>query len=178
MPTYVCSLAEGSVNDDQKEAIARALSGIHSEETGAPSYFVQVVIEEKKPTQRFLGGTRVSGQIWIRGDIRAGRTEEQRNAMMLRMMEEVGRITGVQDQDIWIYLCNLAPTDMVEYGHCCPSRARRPLGMTVCLRLSRTISRASAQPKKASSYDCRSKGVPGARRWLQRRGNTFATLIA
>jgi phenylpyruvate tautomerase PptA (4-oxalocrotonate tautomerase family) len=120
MPTYVCSLAEGSVNDDQKEAIARALSGIHSEETGAPPYFVQVVIEEKKPTQRFLGGTRVSGQIWIRGDIRAGRTEEQRNAMMLRMMEEVGRITGVQDQDIWIYLCNLAPTDMVEYGHVLP----------------------------------------------------------
>ena len=77
MPTYVCSLAEGSVNDDQKEAIARALSGIHSEETGAPPYFVQVVIEEKKPTQRFLGGTRVSGQIWIRGDIRAGRTEEE-----------------------------------------------------------------------------------------------------
>jgi phenylpyruvate tautomerase PptA (4-oxalocrotonate tautomerase family) len=99
MPTYVCSLAEGSVNDDQNEAIARALSGIHSEETGAPPYFVQVVIEEKKPTQRFLGGTRVSGQIWIRGDIRAGRTEEKRNAMMLRMMEEVGRITGVQDQD-------------------------------------------------------------------------------
>ena len=97
MPTY--SLAEGSVNDAQKEAIARALSGIHSEVTGAPPYFVQVVIEEKKPTQRFLGGTRVSGQIWIRGDIRAGRTEEQRNAMMLRMMEEVGRITGVQDQD-------------------------------------------------------------------------------
>ena len=120
MPTYVCSLAEGSVNDDQKEAIASALSEIHSEETGAPSYFVQVVIEEKKPTQRFLGGTRVSGQIWIRGDIRAGRTEEQRNAMMLRMMEEVGRITGVQDQDIWIYLCNLAPTDMVEYGHVLP----------------------------------------------------------
>ena len=103
MPTYVCSLAEGSVNDDQKEAIARALSGIHSEVTGAPPYFVQVVIEEKKPTQRFLGGMRVSGQIWIRGDIRAGRTEEKRNAMMLRMMEEVGRIAGVQDQDIWIY---------------------------------------------------------------------------
>jgi len=120
MPTYVCSLAEGSVNDDQKEAIARALSRIHSEDTGAPPYFVQVVIEEKKPTQRFLGGMRVSGQIWIRGDIRAGRTEEKRNAMMRRMMEEVGRITGVQDQDIWIYLCNLTPTDMLEYGHVLP----------------------------------------------------------
>jgi phenylpyruvate tautomerase PptA (4-oxalocrotonate tautomerase family) len=120
MPTYVCSLAEGSVDDGQKAAIAEALSRIHSDETGAPTYFVQVVIEEKTPTQRFLGGARVSGQIWIRGDIRAGRTEAQRKAMMLRMMEEVGHITGIESQDIWVYLCNLAPTDMVEYGHVLP----------------------------------------------------------
>jgi phenylpyruvate tautomerase PptA (4-oxalocrotonate tautomerase family) len=120
MPTYVCLLAEGSVNDEQKEAIAKAVSRIHSEETGAPAYFVQVVIEEKKPSQRFLGGARASGQIWIRGDIRAGRTEAQRNAMMLRMVAEVGRITGDKAQDIWVYLCNLAPTDMVEYGHVLP----------------------------------------------------------
>jgi phenylpyruvate tautomerase PptA (4-oxalocrotonate tautomerase family) len=120
MPTYVCSLAEGSVSDSQKAALAEALSRIHSEETGAPTYFVQVVIEEKKPTQRFLGGSCVSRQIWIRDDIREGRTEARRKAMMLRMMEEVGRITGVKDQDIWVYLCNLAPTDMVEYGHVLP----------------------------------------------------------
>ncbi len=62
MPTYVCSLAEGSVNDDQKEAIARALSGIHSEETGAPPYFVQVVIEEKKPTQSSSGARAYRGR--------------------------------------------------------------------------------------------------------------------
>ena len=120
MPTYVCSLAEGSVNDRQKAAIAEALSRIHAEETGAPPYFVQVVIEEKKPTDRFLGGSRVSGQIWIRGDIRAGRTEAQRNALMLRMMREVAQITAVKEDDIWVYLCNLAPTDMVEYGHVLP----------------------------------------------------------
>ncbi len=120
MPTYVCSLARDSVSDAQKEAIAQAISRVHSEATGAPSYFVQVVIEEKDPRQRFLGGTRASGQIWIRGDIRAGRTEEQRSALMLGIMREVGRITGVQHQDVWVYLCNLAPTDMVEYGHVLP----------------------------------------------------------
>jgi phenylpyruvate tautomerase PptA (4-oxalocrotonate tautomerase family) len=120
MPTYVCSPAEGSVNESQKAAIAETLSRIHSEEAGAPPYFVQVVIEEKKPTDRFLGGSRVSGQIWIRGDIRAGRTEAQRNAMMLRVMHEVAQITGVKEDDIWVYLRNLEPTDMVEYGHVLP----------------------------------------------------------
>jgi phenylpyruvate tautomerase PptA (4-oxalocrotonate tautomerase family) len=82
MPTYVCSFAEGFVNGRQRAAIAEAVSRIHSEETGAPPLFVQVAIEEKKPTDRFLGGSRASRQIWIRGDIPAGRTEVQRNAMI------------------------------------------------------------------------------------------------
>jgi hypothetical protein len=40
--------------------------------------------------------------------------------MMLRMMDEVGRVAGVKDQDVWVYLCNLVPTDMVEYGRVLP----------------------------------------------------------
>jgi phenylpyruvate tautomerase PptA (4-oxalocrotonate tautomerase family) len=120
MPTYVCSVLENSVDDHQKGAIAEAIARIHSEETGAPIFFCQIVIEEKKPTNRFLGPSRASGQIWIRGDIRGGRTETQRTQMMLRMMEEVSRITGVKKEEIWVYVCNLAPTDMVEYGHVLP----------------------------------------------------------
>lgn len=120
MPTYVCSLAAGSVDDRQKAAIAEAITKIHNEETGAPRFFVQVVIEEKMPTDRFLGGSPASEQIWIRGDIRAGRTEMQRNSMMLRIMREVAQITGAKEEGIWVYLCNLAPTDMVEYGHVLP----------------------------------------------------------
>jgi phenylpyruvate tautomerase PptA (4-oxalocrotonate tautomerase family) len=121
MPTYFCSLDEGLADDSQKDAIAEAVTRIHSEETDAPAYFVQVVIEEKKPDTRYLGGSRATRPIiWIRGDIRAGRTDTQRAAMMLRIMHEVGRITGVEDQDIWVYLCNLDPTDMVEYGHVLP----------------------------------------------------------
>jgi phenylpyruvate tautomerase PptA (4-oxalocrotonate tautomerase family) len=155
MPTYVCSLAEGSVDDRQKAAIAEALSRIHSEETGAPPYFVQVVIEEKKPADRFLGGSRISGQIWIRGDIRAGRTEAQRNAMMLRMMREVAQITGVKEDDIWVYLCNLAPTDMVEYGHVLPQPGEEAARYDRLRRRSRNTWRASGRPKRRSPSDHR-----------------------
>src|ERR1700751_5025680 len=101
MPTYVCSLAAGSVDDRQKPGIAEAITRGPNEETGVPRDFVQ-------------GGSRASGQSRIRGDIRAGRTEMQRHAMMLRIMREVAQITGVKEESIWVYLCNLAPTDMVE----------------------------------------------------------------
>jgi phenylpyruvate tautomerase PptA (4-oxalocrotonate tautomerase family) len=120
MPTYVCSVLENSIDDHQKDAIAEAIARVHSEETGAPKFFCQIVIEEKKPNARYLGPSRSSGQIWIRGDIRGGRTEGQRTQMMLRMMEEVSRITGVSKEEIWVYVCNLTPTDMVEYGHVLP----------------------------------------------------------
>lgn len=65
MPTYVCSVRPGLLDESAKAEIARAITRNHHEATGAPAYFVQVVIEEK-------------------------------------------------------YLCNLEPTDMVEYGHVLP----------------------------------------------------------
>jgi phenylpyruvate tautomerase PptA (4-oxalocrotonate tautomerase family) len=119
MPTYVCSVPARKLNDTQKSEIARCISKRHSEATGAPPYFVQVVIEEK-PSDRYLGGERKTDHIWLRGDIRAGRTEEARSKMMLNMMEDINRITNVGDDNIWVYVCNLAPTDMVEYGHVLP----------------------------------------------------------
>lgn len=120
MPTYVCSVPNGKLNDQQKEEIAVAIGKRHNEATGASAFFVQVVVSEVGPTKRFLGGTPSEHHIWIRGDIRAGRTEQQHRQLMLSIMSDVSRITGYPNDDIWVYLCNLAPTDMVEYGHVLP----------------------------------------------------------
>lgn len=121
MPTYVCSVAENSVNDGQKAAIAGAITRIHQESTGAPSFFVQVIFDEKKAADRFLGGSRQTRHVWVRADIREGRTEAQRSALMMGIMKEIAAITHVKENDVWVYLNNLAPTDMVEYGHVLPA---------------------------------------------------------
>lgn len=120
MPTYVCSVPPRRLTPAQKTRIAQAISQRHSEATGAPPFFVQVVIEESESTVRFLGGSPTNAHIWIRGDIRAGRPEAVRQSLMLNIMHDVSAITGVAEQDIWIYLCNLEPTDMVEFGHVLP----------------------------------------------------------
>lgn len=120
MPTYVCSVRPGLLSDAQKQSVASAITRIHNEATGAPTFFVQVVINESA-TARFLGGEPAEGQVWIRGDIRAGRPASVRQAMMLAMMREVAAIAGVPESAIWVYLCNLEPTDMVEYGHVLPA---------------------------------------------------------
>jgi len=119
MPTYVCELPPDRFNVKQKEEIAIAISQRHSEATGAPPFFVQVVVEESR-ADRYLGGRLTGEHVWIRGDIRAGRTEGARTQMMLMIMQDVARITGIMSDNIWVYVCNLEPTDMVEYGHVLP----------------------------------------------------------
>ena len=121
MPTYVCSVPAGSLNATQKALIAQAITRVHSESTGAPQFFVQVIIDENRSVDRFLGGHLSANHVWIRGDIRAGRTEEQRKTLMVQIAEEVSRIAGISQESIWVYLCKLEPTDMLEYGHVLPA---------------------------------------------------------
>jgi phenylpyruvate tautomerase PptA (4-oxalocrotonate tautomerase family) len=121
MPTYVCSVPAGSLNAAQKILIAQAITRIHSESTGAPRFFVQVIIDENKSVDRFLGGHLSANHVWIRGDIRAGRTEDQRKTLMVQIVKEVSQIAGINEESIWVYLCNLEPTDMIEYGHVLPA---------------------------------------------------------
>ena len=81
---------------------------------------MQVVIDENEQRQRYLNGEPADHQIWIRADIRAGRTKEQRQRLMLSIVQAVSETAGVEQSAIWVYLCNLAPDDMVEYGQVLP----------------------------------------------------------
>jgi phenylpyruvate tautomerase PptA (4-oxalocrotonate tautomerase family) len=124
MPTYVCSVRPGLLDENQKTDVAKAITRNHHEATGAPPYFVQVVIDEKITAQRYLGGEPAADQVWIRADIRSGRTVEQRSGLMLAIMRDVARIADIEESSIWVYLSNLEPTDMVEYGHVLPLPGR------------------------------------------------------
>jgi phenylpyruvate tautomerase PptA (4-oxalocrotonate tautomerase family) len=120
MPTYVCSVPNGKLNEKQKQDVASAITKRHCETTGAPPYFVQVVIEEEGTAKRFIGGTATDEYIWIRVDMRDGRSAEQSRQIMLNILNDVSSISGVPEENVWINLCKLAPTDMVEYGHVLP----------------------------------------------------------
>src|SRR5258707_12632628 len=106
MPTYVCCLPRDRFSPDQKRQIVDAITFRHSEATGAPSYFVHVVIVEVQ-ADRYLDGDKTSDHISVRGDIRTGRTEEQRTGLMTNMMKDISPITSVRQESIWTYLYNM-----------------------------------------------------------------------
>jgi len=121
MPTYLCHTATGALNPDQKADIARAITRAHSEEAKAPSYFAEVIFMDYPPSSYFLGGQPgPSTQIWIRGDIRAGRTQDQRARLLLRLAREVAELAGVAPEEVWVYLNELQAENMVEFGALLP----------------------------------------------------------
>jgi phenylpyruvate tautomerase PptA (4-oxalocrotonate tautomerase family) len=105
MPTYACSVADGRLTPAQKLAIAESITAIHHEETGAPRYLVQVIFYDIAPGNHYISGQLApAGQIWIRGDIRDGRTEEQKSRMLSRILQAVSRTSAISEDEVWVYL--------------------------------------------------------------------------
>ena len=125
MPTYVCTVREGQLSPDQKSRIAAEVTRIHSEVTGAPTFFAQVIFEEVKPGNHFMGGVLLAhdqlyNQIFVYGRVRAGRSIQEKLKMIKLMAEAVGEAAGVRRTGVWVYIAELPPRQMIEYGYVLP----------------------------------------------------------
>jgi phenylpyruvate tautomerase PptA (4-oxalocrotonate tautomerase family) len=114
-------LQEGRLTELQKIQIAEAVTRAHGDSTGAPYYFVQLTFNEVKPGNCFLGGTQLdSGQIFVHGTIRDGRPTETKDALIARLTADVAIASEMKPNCVWVYLSELPPNQMVEYGRVLP----------------------------------------------------------
>ncbi len=121
MPTYACTARDGALTKEQKAQIAAEITRVHNDVTGAPRFFVQVLFNDLKTGSQFIGGTPPpSGQVWIRGDIRAGRSEQDKRRLLLDILHGFSRISGVPEADVWVYLTELPAKNMAEFGQVLP----------------------------------------------------------
>jgi phenylpyruvate tautomerase PptA (4-oxalocrotonate tautomerase family) len=121
MPTYVCSAAKGRLTSDQKSEIVRSITAIHHEETGAPRYLVQVIFCDIAPGSHYIAGRPApADQIWVRADIRDGRTNEQKSQMLYRIMHDVGEASGATEETVWVYLSEIPAENIAEFGRVLP----------------------------------------------------------
>ena len=121
MPTYICTIAEGQLSQNQKAAIASEITRIHSEVTGAPSYFAQVVFHEIKSGNHFMGGVPLRHDtLFVHGHIRAGRTDESKHILIVRMTGAVAEVASLPATGVWVYIAELPARQMVEFGQVLP----------------------------------------------------------
>jgi phenylpyruvate tautomerase PptA (4-oxalocrotonate tautomerase family) len=121
MPTYTVTVPDGCLNQEKRSKIAREITRVHSETTGAPAYFAQVIFNDIPPGKYFVGGMPLHGQqVFVNGQIRAGRSAESKDALISQMLAAVARAAGLPANHIWVYLSDLIPRQMAEFGNLLP----------------------------------------------------------
>lgn len=121
MPTYNCWMRAGQLSPEQRKLIAKSLTEAHHDVALAPRYFVQVIFNNLLPGSHYIAGEDAEkGHIWIRADIRSGRTPEQKGRLMTRIASDLCTITGTPRENIWIYISDIPGTSVMEFGHILP----------------------------------------------------------
>ena len=117
MPTYVCTIRTGALDSERKAEVAEQITRVHHEVTGAPRVFVQVLFHEIAVEDQFVGGRRpLPAELWVRGDIRAGRSAEDRARLLHGLIRGASLASDIPESSIWVYLDEHEAANLVEFG--------------------------------------------------------------
>jgi phenylpyruvate tautomerase PptA (4-oxalocrotonate tautomerase family) len=121
MPTYVCWTRAGQLSLDQRQRVAKSITEIHHDLTFTPRFLVQVIFNELQPHSHYIGGAEAEpNHIWIRADIRSGRTQEQKSRLLMRIVDDVCAISDAPRENIWVCISDIPVINIIEYGHILP----------------------------------------------------------
>ena len=121
MPTYIVKCSNFKLSEKQKNLIANDISNTHSKFTGANTFFAQVIFQKNEKNSHFMGGKLVkTKEIFLNGQIRAGRTSKVKKQLISGLRKILIKNTNLKKDFIWVYLEDLLPDQMIEYGEVLP----------------------------------------------------------
>ena len=121
MPTYTVKYSNINLSQKQKNLIAKDITNTHSKYTGANTFFAQVIFQKNEKNAHFMGGKLVkTKEIFLNGQIRAGRTSKVKKQLILGLRKILIKNTKLQSHSVWVYLEDLLPDQMIEYGEILP----------------------------------------------------------
>ena len=121
MPTYTVKYSNLSLSQKQKNLLANDISKIHSKFTGANTFFAQVIFQKNEKKSHFMGGKLVkTKEIFLNGQIRFGRTSKVKKKLILGLRKILIKNTNLKKDYVWVYLEDLLPDQMIEYGEVLP----------------------------------------------------------
>ena len=125
MPTYTVKYSNFNLSQKQKNSIADDISNTHSKYTGANTFFAQVIFQKNEKNAHFMGGKLVkTKEIFLNGQIRAGRTLKVKKKLILGLRKILIKNTKLRSDFVWVYLEDLLPNQMIEYGEVLPKSGK------------------------------------------------------
>ena len=121
MPTYTVKYSNFNLSQKQKKLLANEISNTHSKFTGANTFFAQVIFQKNEKNAHFMSGKLVkTKEIFLNGQIRAGRTSKVKKQLILGLRRVLIKNTKLERDFVWVYLEDLLPDQMIEYGEVLP----------------------------------------------------------
>ena len=121
MPTYTVKYSNFNLSQKQKNLLAKDISNAHSKFTGANTFFAQVMFQKNEKNSHFMGGKLVkTKEIFLNGQIRSGRTSKIKKQLILGLRKILIKNTNLRKENVWVYLEDLLPDQMIEYGEVLP----------------------------------------------------------
>ena len=121
MPTYTVTHSNFKLQTKTKVKIAKGITKVHNIVTGANTYFAQVIFNKTKNNDHYMGGKKVKEpQLFLHGQIRSGRSAKIKKKLILDLKNTLIKNSKLNETQIWVYIVDLTPSQMIEYGAILP----------------------------------------------------------
>ena len=121
MPTYTVTHSNFKLQTKTKVQIAKGITKVHNLVTGANTYFAQVIFNKTKNNDHYMGGKKVrEPQLFLHGQIRSGRSAKIKKKLILDLKNTLIKNSKLNETQIWVYIVDLTPSQMIEYGAILP----------------------------------------------------------
>ena len=128
MPTYTVTNSNFNLTSKQQKNLAEGITKVHNVVTGANTYFAQVIFNKTKKNNHFMGGKKVrEPSIFLLGQIRAGRPKKTKDKLISDLRDIVIENSKLNETQIWVYIVDLPPSQMIEYGEVLPESGKEKL---------------------------------------------------
>jgi phenylpyruvate tautomerase PptA (4-oxalocrotonate tautomerase family) len=115
MPLYRCSVTPGLTSYEQRSRIAKEVTRIHCEVTGAPAIFVHTFFSDDREG-RLPAGKRA----FLLGSIRAGRSPEQKSRLVSEMTGALASALGIAPGEVGVVTADVPARWVMEGGALMP----------------------------------------------------------
>ena len=125
MPTYTVTNSNFHISSKQQKKLAEGITKVHDLVTGANTYFAQVIFNKTKKNNHFMGGKKVKEpSLFLLGQIRAGRSKEVKDKLISDLKHVVVKNSKLDEPQVWVYINDLPPSQMIEYGAVLPESGK------------------------------------------------------
>ena len=119
MPVYTCTVAEGTLTNESKSALAAEIGRIHAAVNKVPSTYVNVNFSVLPTGDVFVGG-EVGKPLIISGCARRGHPQEALTQLALELASAAARISGLDKRDVVVMIQDVPARSWVEAGRVLP----------------------------------------------------------